>query len=75
MTTKMVNAWIFLNEDDPDGTTYNSPTSCYQTLIKNNVYRSVDLLYLCFATTIPTSAKSIPPGDVNRSGFAGGSSL
>ena len=63
MTTKMVNAWIFLNEDDPDGTTYNSPTSCYQTLIKNNVYRSVDLLYLCFATTIPTSAKSIPPGD------------
>jgi len=63
MTTKMVNAWIFLNEDEPDGTTYNSPTSCYQTLIKNNVYRSVDLLYLCFATTIPTSAKSIPPGD------------
>jgi GH18 family chitinase len=59
----MVNAWIFLNEDEPDGTTYNSPTSCYQTLIKNNVYRSVDLLYLCFATTIPTSAKSIPPGD------------
>ena len=63
MTTKMVNAWIFLNEDEPRGTTYNSPTSCYQTLIKNNVYQSVDLLYLCFATTIPTSAKSIPPGD------------
>jgi GH18 family chitinase len=63
MTTKMVNAWIFLNEDEPHGTTYNSPTSCYQTLIKNNVYQSVDLLYLCFATTIPTSAKSIPPGD------------
>src|SRR5580704_11504427 len=63
MSTKMVTAWIFLNEDEPDGTTYNSPTSCYQTLIKNNVYQSVDLLYLCFATTIPTSAKSIPPGD------------
>ena len=63
MTTKMVNAWIFLNEDDPQDTTYNSPTSCYQRLIKNNVYQSVDLLYLCFATTIPTSAKSIPPGD------------
>ena len=63
MTTKMVNAWIFLNEDEPHGTTYNSPTSCYQTLIKNNVYQSVDLLYLCFATTIPTSAKSIPAGD------------
>jgi GH18 family chitinase len=59
----MVNAWIFLNEDDPQDTTYNSPTSCYQRLIKNNVYQSVDLLYLCFATTIPTSAKSIPPGD------------
>ena len=63
MNTKMVNAWIFLNEDEPHGTTYNSPTSCYQTLIKNNVYQSVDLLYLCFATTIPTSAKSIPPGN------------
>lgn len=26
---KLVNAWIFLNEDEPDGTNYNSPDSCY----------------------------------------------
>lgn len=63
MNTPMVNAWIFLNEDEPKGTTYNSPTSSYQALIKNNVYQSVDLLCLCFATTLPTSSISIPTGD------------
>lgn len=49
---KLVNAWIFLNEDEPSGTDYNSSNSCYQALINNNVYQSVDILYLCFATTV-----------------------
>lgn len=60
---QLVNAWIFLNEDEPQGTNYNSPNSCYQTLIKNNVYQSVDILYLCFVTTLPTSSDTIPTGD------------
>lgn len=61
--TQLVNAWIFLNEDEPAGTNYDSPDSCYQTLIQNNVYQSVDILYLCFVTTLPTSADTIPAGD------------
>lgn len=63
MNTPTVNAWIFLNEDEPQGTVYSDPTSCYQTLITNNVYQSVDLLYLCFVTTAPTSPTTIPTGD------------
>jgi len=51
MSTR-VNAWIFLNEDEPKGTTYDDPTSCYQTLITNNVYQAVDLLYFCFGTIL-----------------------
>lgn len=54
-TTQMANAWIFLNEDEPSGTDYNSPNSCYQTLINNHVYQSVNLLFLCFATTKPAA--------------------
>ncbi|MBY0430501.1 MAG: glycoside hydrolase family 18 protein [Rhodospirillales bacterium] len=57
---RMVNAWIFLNEDEPSNTDYNDPSSCYQTLISGNVYQSVDILYLCFATTTPVSATTIP---------------
>ncbi len=63
MNTQLVNAWIFLNEDEPKGTNYDSSNSCYQTLIKNSVYQSVDILYLCFVTTTPTSATTIPAGD------------
>jgi Glycosyl hydrolases family 18 len=61
--TQLVNAWIFLNEDEPKGTNYDSASSCYQTLIQNNIYQSVDLLYLCFVTTTPTDASTIPSGD------------
>ncbi|MGZ4953991.1 MAG: glycoside hydrolase family 18 protein [Methylobacter sp.] len=61
--TKLVNAWIFLNEDEPAGTDYNSPSSCYQTLIYNNVYQSIDILYLCFVTTVPTGPDTTPVGD------------
>jgi hypothetical protein len=58
-----VNAWLFLDEDHPDGTNYNSPNSCYQTLIKNKVYPAVDMLFFCFVGTAPTSAQTIPAGD------------
>lgn len=62
-TTKLVNAWIFLNEDEPAGTNYNSPNSCYQSLIQNNVYQAIDVLYLCFVTTVPTGPDTCPVGD------------
>jgi hypothetical protein len=61
--TPMVNAWIFMNEDEPHGTNYNSPNSCYQALIQNNVYQSVDIVYLCFVSTTPTGPNTIPSGD------------
>jgi hypothetical protein len=63
MNTQLVNAWIFLNEDEPKGTNYNSSNSCYQTLIQNNVYQSVDILNLCFVTTTPTNTSTVPAGD------------
>ncbi|MDH3974274.1 MAG: glycosyl hydrolase family 18 protein [Deltaproteobacteria bacterium] len=59
----LVNAWIFLNEDEPAGTNYNSSDSCYQTLIQNNIYQSIDILYMCFVETVPTSSTTIPSGD------------
>ncbi|MBO3696805.1 glycoside hydrolase family 18 protein [Roseivirga sp. E12] len=53
---KMVNAWLFLNEDEPKvngkPVAYSNPLSCFQTLISNNVYQSVDVLFLCFLTTV-----------------------
>ncbi len=54
--SKLVNAWIFLNEDEPSGSDYNTPGSSYQTLITNNVYQAVDILFLCFATTLPATS-------------------
>lgn len=63
MSKEMVNAWIFLNEDEPSGTTYGSPTSCYQRLIDEDVYQSVDLLSMCFVETVPTSDSTVPAGD------------
>lgn len=63
MRTQLVNAWIFLNEDEPAGTNYNSPNSCYQRLIQQNIYQSVDILYICFVTTTPTGVHTVPSGD------------
>lgn len=60
---KLVNAWIFLNEDEPAFTNYRTPGSCYQALIQNNVYQSIDILYICFATTVPTNITTLPAGD------------
>lgn len=60
---RMNNAWIFLNEDNPAGTTYNSPSSQYQRIIGEGLYQLTDLLNLCFVDIVPTSADTIPAGD------------
>lgn len=61
----MVNAWMML-QDEPEGTNYFSPTSCYQALIKNNVYQSISVLFVCFVKTVQLSDGTwtieIPPG-------------
>ncbi len=49
-----LNAWIFLNEDEPPGTNYNSPNSCYQSLIQYKVYNSINLLGIAFFEAVPT---------------------
>jgi Glycosyl hydrolases family 18 len=61
--TRLVNAWISLDDNHPPGTDYKSPKSCYQTLIQNNIYQSVDILFICFVNTITTGANTIPTGD------------
>lgn len=65
-TPKLVNAWILLSEPDPvvDGQSvgYYDPRSPYQRLIRNDVYRSVDILFVCFAAPVPTSSTTIPVG-------------
>lgn len=61
--TQLVNAWIFLNDDWPENTNYNSTNSCYQRLIARNIYQSIDILNICFLTTVPTGPKTVPPGD------------
>ncbi len=60
---QLVNAWIYLDEDEPGGTNYNSSDSCYQTLIRNNVYQPVDVLFICFVTTTPTNKSTVPVGN------------
>jgi len=66
-TPKLVNAWILLSEDDPtvngQPVGYDDPRSAYQRLIAENVYRAVDMLFLCFATPVPTSSTTVPAGD------------
>jgi hypothetical protein len=47
-----VNAWIYLNEDEPPNTNYNDPTSCFQTLIQYGVYQNVDILSICWCNTV-----------------------
>lgn len=50
-----INAWIYLNEDEPPNTNYNSSNSCYQSLIKYKVYNSVTFLGIAFFEVISTS--------------------
>ena len=59
----MCNAWIFLNEDEPSGTNYNSPTSAYQRLIREGLYQANDIINLCFVDIVPTGSDTIPSGD------------
>lgn len=59
----MCNAWIFLNEDEPPGTIYSSPTSCYQRMREQGLYAANDIINLCFVDIVPTRADTIPAGD------------
>ena len=69
---KAVNAWLMLGEDEPPGTYYDSPTSCFQTLIQFGVYNSVDMLGICFFQTTGTSDNltlEVGPGTHGTSGY------
>lgn len=59
----MSNAWIFLNEDQPAGTNYNSPDSAYQRIISQGIYQASDVINLCFVDIVPTSENTVPAGD------------
>ena len=59
---KSVNAWIFLEEDEPPTTSYKTPGSCYQSLIKFGVYNYTDMVSICWVNTVPTSATTVPTG-------------
>ena len=59
----MCNAWIFLNEDEPSGTNYNSPNSAYQRMISKGVYKANNIINLCFVDIVPTSSTTYPAGD------------
>lgn len=59
----MCNAWIFLNEDEPSGTNYNSPTSVFQRMISKDLYQANDIINLCFVDIVPTNNNTIPAGD------------
>jgi hypothetical protein len=50
-----INAWIYLNEDEPPNTNYNSSDSCYQALIKYKTYNSVTFLGIAFFEVVPAS--------------------
>lgn len=54
------NAWIFLEEDDPSGSNYDTPGSSYQNAVQYGVYASTDFLSICWVNTVPTSADTIP---------------
>jgi hypothetical protein len=51
--SKSVNAWIYLDEDEPSGTGYTSINSCYQSLMNNQVYTNTDMLFVCFFSVVP----------------------
>ena len=61
--SKSVNAWIFLEEDEPKGTSYKTPGSSYQSLITYGVYNYTDMVSICWVNTLPTSATTVPTGN------------
>lgn len=58
-----MNAWIYLNEDEPKNTAYNTPGSSWQRLIQEGVYGATDVLLVCFMNTVPTGPATVPVGD------------
>lgn len=54
--TDGTNAWIFLNEDEPPNTNYNSTDSCFQSLIQYKVYGGVAFLGIAFFEVIPAAS-------------------
>ena len=67
-----VNAWLELDEDQPDSVGYENPDSAFQRLITGGVYRAVDTLLIGFLDTVPTSASTVPSGDGNSYTLANG---
>ena len=67
------NAWIELDEDQPDSVGYENPDSAFQRLITGGIYRAVDTLLVGFLDTVPTSAGSVPSGDGDSYTLANGS--
>ena len=63
------NAWIFLAEDDPAGSNYHTPGSSYQNLIDYEVYKQVDMLFICFVDTVATSDSTVPTQQQAGNGF------
>lgn len=62
-----VNAWIFLNEDEPPNTQYKSPDSCFQSLITHEVYDCVDHLGIAFfEVTSGANGDTIQIGDASH---------
>lgn len=69
-----MNAWIYLNEDEPPNTNYNSSNSCYQSLINYKVYNSVTFQGIAFfevisapnGSTIQIGSASHPDGLTNQ---------
>ena len=50
-----INAWIYLNEDEPPGTNYDSANSCYQSLVQYRIYDGLDFLGIAFFDVLPTA--------------------
>ena len=51
-----INVWIFLNEDEPPGTNYNSSNSCFQSLIQYKTYDSASFLGIAFFEVVPAAS-------------------
>ena len=64
-----VGAWILPSEEDPANTPYSDPSGSYQSLIVNGVYKSVDILNICFVDTVAVSGGySIALGECTHTG-------
>ncbi len=64
-----INAWIYLDEDEPPNTNYNSDNSCFQTLISNKTYNSANFLGIAFfAVTPAVNGDTIEIGSATHTG-------